>query len=283
MLSEEKKEDIINKMKNKKIKDKFQKYILEYIELNIELFPFINIDILIERLIENFNKISINYMSILYKNFGEYVPTTGKILIAPNLYYGKNRKYKESVILHELDHCACSPMMIKKKYNEFKKDFFSKHKLFSQIIPDVILSQIFFYNYDLGPLSGVANFKNVKGYTRQKLLTGTNWTNLLNEGITSFKQIMYSDKLGIKFHQHKDFYSGTRMGIQCLSKVIGFEKVIMLHFNNNLSEIEYEFNSKVSCITLEELILKCSTSNINRSRRNLKKIHDMIGTIEKEV
>ena len=279
MLSEKEIQEIKYKLDIKKIKQKNQKYIIEYINLNTELFPFLNIKKLTQRIINNFNTVSLNKMSFIYKDFGQYNPLTGKVLISPKLFYGKKKKYKESVIFHELDHCACSPVYIKEKYNKFKLNFYLKHKIISGFILDFILNELFFLNSDIDILSGVATVKRKKGYTIQKFVTGNSWQNHLNEGITSLKQILYSDVLKIKFHEKNDFYLGARMGVECLANVIGFENMIYLHFNNDFCELEKRFNLK-SCITLEELMVACAMYDSHRSRKNFRRVQELVNNIK---
>ena len=282
MISEKKMQEIVYKLNVKKIKLKHQKYIIEYINLNTELFPFLDIDNIIQRIICNFNTISLNMMSLIYKDFGQFNPLTGKVLISPKLFFGKYKKYKESVIFHELDHCACSPITVKEEYNNFKLEFYLKHKIFSQLLPDFILNQIFFFNYDIDILSGIASFKRKKGYTIQKFLTGNSWQNHLNEGITSLKQILYSEALNIKFHKKHDFYLGARMGAKCLADVIGFQNMIYLHFNNDVVELERRFNLK-SSVPLQELMITCAIYDGHRSKRNYRRMEGLILQVKNDI
>lgn len=270
MIAETLKNKIIAKMNEKEIKAKYQKYLYKYIELNIELFNFLDIEGLIERLLENFNGIYINLGSLIMFSYGEYNPTTGKIYISPKLFFRKSKKYKEGVILHELDHCACSPIRVKKEYKEYKKNHY--------ILPDFILRYFFLKTYYSGPTSGILNSTNKDNQIR-KIIYGTNWENYLNEGITSLKQVMYCDKLNIKFHYNQDFYEGIRKGAKCLANVIGMQNMINLHFNNNLSIIEKDFYEKTG-ISLENLVLKCMEYDKSKRKRKKKELEKLIIEIE---
>lgn len=282
MLSNEKKNEIISKINQKKISPKYQKSIIKYIELNIELFGFLDVEELINRIVENFGGVSPNITSFLYNDYGQYTPTTGKVLLSPKLYWGKNRKYKESVFLHELDHCACSPITVKQQYNKYKSEIKKKHKYFYKLIPDFISSEIFLKIHYEGPISGIANLKRERGYILQKITYGTKLENYLNEGITSLKQKIYSDKLNLSFHKKKDFFYGVRMGAECIGKVIGFDNLIYLHFNNNLKNIEEDFFGKTN-IKLEELILKCIEYDKKNTKKRLKQLKLFIEQIYKKV
>lgn len=275
MLSNEYKNEIIFKMNEKKIKSKHQKYILKYIELNEELFKFLDIEELTTRILENFGGISINWTSFLYHDYGQYIPTTGKILLSPTLFFWKNKKYKGSVLFHELDHCACSPVDVKKKYNKFKNEIKKKYKYFYKIIPDFMASEIFLKIHYEGPISGIANLERKEGDAIQKISYGTKLENYFNEGITSLKQKIYSDRLNIQFHKKRDFLYGGRIGATCLGKVIGFENMIYFHFNNKFEKIEEEFFKKAE-LNLKDLILKCIKYDQKKSRRRLKELESFV-------
>ena len=279
MISKELEKIIISKMDEKQIKVKNQKYLYKYIELNIQLFSFLDIELLIERLIENFEGIHINFESLILYSYGEYSPTTGKILISPKLFFGKNKKYKDSVIFHELDHCACSPISVKKEFKNYINKRKEKYKKFFYIIPNFILKYFFLKTIYSGPISGIVEYT---GENSKKIKYGTNWENCLNEGITSFKQEIYSKKLNIDFHYNQDFYEGGRMGAKCVGDIIGIEKLIYLHFNNNIAEIEKSFFQKTG-LELEYLILKCLEYDKSKSKKKRKKLENIIIEIQKKV
>lgn len=272
MISEEQK--IKDELNKKKINKKYKNYILKYIELNNKIFPFLNINEITDRILNNFNKVSLNLTSFIYNDYGQYNPTTGKILLSPKLFFGKNKKYKESAFLHELDHCACTPIEVRQKYNEYKNKINKKYK----IIPDFILSEIFLKIYYEGPISGIANLERKKGYTIQKITYGTNIQNYLNEGITYFKQKIYSEKLNIMFHKNKDYLYGARRAAECIGEVIGVEYMIYNHFYNNFDNIENAFFERTN-IKIEELILKCINYDKRNSKKKLKQLNDFIQEI----
>lgn len=278
MISEEQKIKIKDELNKKKINKNYKNYILKYIELNNKLFPFLNINEITDRILNNFNKVSLNITSFIYNDYGQYNPTTGKILLSPKLFYGKNRKYKESVFLHELDHCACTPIEVRQKYNEYKYKIKKKYKILNKIIPDFILSEIFLKIHYDGTISGIANLERKKGYTIQKITYGTNIQNYLNEGITYLKQKIYSEKLDIKFHKNKDYLYGARRAAECVSKVIGFEYLIYNHFYNDFEKIENAFFERTN-IKIEELILKCINYDKRNSKKKLKQLNNFIQEI----
>lgn len=281
MISEENKKEIILKMDQKKIKKKYQKYILQYIDLNEELFTFIDIDLLCKRIVENFTGVKFNLSSFLYNDFGQYIPTTGEVSLAPSLFFGKNRKYKFTVFLHELDHCACSPTQLKRQYDKYKSDIKIKYKFWNIFIPEIVLTENFLKIYYEGPITGIANLERKKGYISQKLLYGTKLENHLNEGITSLKQKIYSEKLKIPFHKKRDFFYGGRIGAECIGKVIGFDNMIYQHFNNNFKNIKEDFFKKTN-MELEELILKCIEYDQKKSKKRLRKLENFIRQVYKE-
>lgn len=278
MIQEEQKNRILSRLDEKKIKSEYKKSIIKYIELNNDLFPFLNKEELINRILENLNKISLNVTSALYNDYGQYIPTTGKILLSPNLYIGKNKKYKESVFLHELDHCACAPVEVRNKYREYKNEIHKKYKLIYRIIPDVVLNEIFLKIHYEGPLSGIANLESKRENTIQKISYGTNVQNYLNEGITSLKQKIYSEQLKIDFHKKKDFLFTARKAAECLTNVIGIENVIYYHFYNNFEKIEEKFFEKTN-IKLENLIYKCISYDRSSSKKKLKDLNNFIEQI----
>ena len=275
MLSQEKKNEIISKMNDKKIKKSHQKYILKYIELNSELFSFLDIEKLIQRILENFGGVGLNLSSILYYDYGQYIPTTGKVLLSPKLFFGRNKKYKYTVFLHELDHCACSPSSVRQKYKEYKKIIKEKHRYFYKIIPDFVTTEIFLKIHYEGPISGIGNLERKKGHTKQKLLYGTNLTNYLNEGITYLKQKIYSENLKIKFHKQKDYLYGAQIGAECIANVIGLDNLIYYHFNNKYEEIENDFFGKTN-IKLDDLMIKCLRYDRKRSKKRLKELTNLV-------
>lgn len=280
MISKENKNEIILKMNQKKIKKIQQKYILKYIELNTELFNFLNIEELTQRILENFSGVSINLTSFIYNDYGQYLSTTGKILLSPKLYFGINKKYKESVFFHELDHCACSPITVKKEYYKYKSEIKKKYKIFYKMIPDFILSEIFLKVHYEGTISGIADLKREEGHIVQKLTYGIKLENYLNEGITSLKQKIYSDKLNIEFHNENDFFCGGRIGAECLANVIGFKNLIYFHFNNNLEKIQELFYNSTG-IKLEELVLKCIKYDRKRDKKTFEELKKFIENIYK--
>lgn len=275
MLSENNKQDIIKKINEKNIKKSHQKYILNYIEMNTELFNNLNIEEVIQAVLENFNGVSLNITSFLYQDYGQYNPTTGKVLLSPKLFHGKNRKYRESVMYHELDHCACTPIELKKQYNDYKNKIKQKHKYLYRIIPNFILSELFLKVQYEGPLSGIASLERKKGYTIQKLLYGSPMQNYLNEGITFLKQKMYSDKLNIKFHEKKDFLYGAEKAAECIASVIGLENMIYLHFYHKLEEIINSFYTKTG-VELNTLLVKCMEYDRKRTKKTLKQLNNYI-------
>lgn len=278
MIPKEKKDEILSILHKKKIKKIYKENILKYIELNMLLFPFLDIEELTNRILENFSKVSLNITSFLYNDYGQYTPTTGEILLSPKLFLGKNKKYKESVFLHELDHCACTPVEVKQKYNKYKNKIREKHKILYKIIPDFILSEFFLKIHYQGPLSGIADLERKKGYAIQKISYGNKLQNYLNEGITSFKQKIYSEKLNIPFHEKTDFFYGARIGAKCIANVIGFENMIYFHFNNDFDQIERLFFQKTG-VRLDDLILKCIVYDTKCSNKKLKELHDFIEEI----
>lgn len=265
MISKELEKQIVSKMNEKQIKVKNQKYLYKFIELNIKLFGFLDVELLIERLVENFGGIHINFESLIFFSFGEYNPTTGKIFLSPKLFFGKNKEYKESVILHELDHCACSPISVKREYKNYIKEIKMKYKIIKYILPNFILRYFFLKTYYSGPISGIISSTNVRKRMITKIKYGTNWENYLNEGITSLKQVMYSKELNIKFHYNNDFYEGVRKGTECVANVIGKKNMIKLHFENNLESIKESFYKKTG-IKLENLIFKCLEYDKNKRK-----------------
>ena len=275
MISEEQKNELIMKMDQKKIKKIYQKYILQYIDLNAQLFTFIDIDLLCKRIIENFTGVKLNISSLIYNDFGQYSPTTGKISLSPILFFGKNKKYKATVFFHELDHCGCSPIQLKKQYDKYKNDIKKKYEFWHKIIPEIFFCENFLKIHYEGPITGIANLERREGYTSQKILYGTKLENHLNEGITSLKQKIYSDKLKIPFHKKRDFFYGARIGAECIGKVIGFDNMIYQHFNNNFTNIEQEFFEKTN-IKIEELLLKCIEYDQKKSKKRLRKLKDFI-------
>lgn len=274
------KEDIIYKMTQKRFSKKDQKYILRYLELNSDIFNYIETEKIVERIIENFSGISFNFAKFIFGGYGEYEPTRGKIYLSPKLLTFKERKYKESVILHELDHCACTPIELKEKYFKYIKQLKEKYSYFYKIIPDFILKEIFYKIYYDGPITGVFTISINNENKIKKLIYGINWKNYLNEGITSFKQLKYSEISNVKFHYKKDFYRSARRGVECIGNVIGVEELILLHFNNNFNKIEKNFYEKTQ-ITIEELLIncmKCDRINSKNSRKKLEKIIKIIET-----
>lgn len=281
MFSKENKNEMILEMNKKKIKIRHQKKILKYIELNTELFPYLETKKIMQRILNNFTGVSLNLSSIFYHDYGQYIPTTGKVLLSPNLFFGKNRKLRESVFYHELDHCACTPIDLKQKFDMYKNDIKKKYKFLHKMIPDLILSEIFLKIHYEGPISGIANLERKKGYTIQKISYGTKLENYLNEGITSLKQKIYSEKLNIAFHKKKDFLYGGRLGAQCLSNIIGFNNMIYYHFYNDLEKIKQEFFAKTD-VKLEELITKCIRYDQKRSKKTLNDLNNFIEKLNKK-
>lgn len=276
MIPEEIKKEIIFSLKKKKIKKTYINYILKYIEINMKLFPFLDIDKLKNRILENFSNISLNLTSFLYNDYGQYIPTTGRILLSPKLFFGKNKKYKESVFLHELDHCACTPIELKQKYNEYKRN--KKYKFLYKITPNFITSEIFIKIHYQGAFSGIADLERKKGNLIQKIAYGNKLQNYLNEGITSFKQKIYSETLNIKFHEKNDFFYGARIGVKCIADIIGLENMIYFHFNNNFEQIKQIFEKKTG-IKIDDLILKCIIYDTRTSKRKLKELKDFVDKI----
>jgi len=154
------------------------------------------------------------------------------------LFFGKNKKYKESVFLHELDHCACAPTSLKEKYYKYRSGINKKHKILNKVIPNFIFDEIFLKIHYEGPISGIANIERKRGDKIQRFYYGTNIAIYINEGITSLKQKIYSQKLNIKFHEKNDFQYGARNAAECIANVIGFENMLYFHFYNDFNKIE---------------------------------------------
>lgn len=270
---------IIYRMNQRNISRKNQKYILKYIQLNAELFNCIKTEKIAERIIENFSGISLSFENFIFGGYGKYEPTKGKIYLSPILFFWKDRKYKESVILHELDHCACTPIDIKRGFLEFKKEIKKKYKILYRIIPNFILKEIFFKIHYNGTITGVMNTSNNNDYKKQRLLYGIRWDNYLNEGITSFKQIKYSNLAEVKYHYKNDFYKGARMGTECIGDIIGFEELIYLHFNNNLKEIENRFYENTG-FKVESLMIRCLEYDRRSSKKRKKGLNKLIESLK---
>lgn len=271
MIEEEEKNRIIFQLNKKQTKEEYKKMIIKYIEINNELFPFLNINEVINRILYNFNKVSLNVTSFIYNDYGQYILTNGKILLSPNILFGKNKKYKESVFLHELDHCACTPVEVKMEYMKYKEKIKKKSKSLCKIIPEFIFYEFFLKIHYNGSLSGISNLKSKNRV--QKMLYGINIQDYLNEGITSLKQKIYSEKLHIDFNKNKDFLCIARLAAECIANVIGFENIIYYHFYNNYEKIEKIFFDKTK-VKLDELILKFIIYDKTRSKKNLKKLSE---------
>lgn len=278
MISKKEKDKILLELDEKQIRKEYKQNIIKYIQLNHELFPFLDINEVTKRILYNFSNVSLNMTSFLYKDYGQYIPTTGKILLSPTLFFGKNKRYKESVFLHELDHCACTPTKVKKKYIEFKNKIKREHRILYNIIPDFASSEFFIKVHYEGPISGIVNLNSNKEGLIQKMLYGTSIENYLNEGITSLKQKIYSEKLNIDFHKNKDFLYMARKAAECLGNIIGFENMIYNHFYNNFDNIENDFFKRTN-IKLEVLISKFMICDKTNSKNKIKELDDFIEKI----
>jgi len=87
--------------------------------------------------------------------------------------------------------------------------------------------------------------------------------NKLNEGITSYKQALYDEALGI--NSHIEGYSIEKCVASFIADTIGKEQLISMHFNNDYNGIRKVFREKTGS-DLNDLVEKLNKKSYIKSR-----------------
>ena len=243
---------IKNTLQQKGFNEETINYILKYVKMNQKLFGnSLNINKLMERLLNNLkhditsfdkndNLLNRFIKTVTYRGLWE--PYDGKISINPifkaiSRFLKKERIRNTSTIMHELDHCATTEYLIidEKQKDEYIQQYSDKNKLTNarlQRFKDRIDKLLQNYNGILA-VSGIHDFRKLMTYGIQ--------TRKLNEGITAYKQGIYDEYLGNK---SETAYKVEKDVASFISDIIGKDKLIAMHFNNDYDGIRESFNEK---------------------------------------
>lgn len=261
MNSLERKQFIEKKCYQKNINLETQEYIKQYISLNESLFVnFLDVDDVTKKLLENLNK-SISMIptkpSELIRGSGTWKGGKHYIYINPinkilSIFF-KSEKYKlNSIIMHELDHCATSEYISisEQEKNNIIETIINKNKIKRKDKVKNYINNKYKKNKGLLPISGISDI-------RQSIHNNVNLTPL-NEGITAWKQEMYEKQLGIRPYR---VYSFEKEVSKFISDMIGKENLIKMHFNHDYEGIRQLFKENTGTE------LNCLVEKLNNKPR----------------
>ena len=242
MLSKQRKEQIEHELEKKGINKQSQHYVIQYIDINQQLFgSFLNIDELQKRIINNLSS-NIKYIPTTLKEIVKFLKNPRdssfntkerKIAIAPILklksFTHRGKEKLDSIIRHELDHSATTTYIDisdeekDKLINEFMLNnniSNSKENAIKKLVDRRLLR-----DRKLG----------IVGIHDDRKLSSNLDLRELNEGITAYKQDLYDEFLGSK-KKYSNYKYGKKMA-ELIVSVIGKEKLIRAHFNNDYEQI----------------------------------------------
>lgn len=290
MLSEETEKYIRETLNAKGINKETQNYVIKYVYLNQQLFGnFIDINQITENIVSNL-EYSISMADIkttMLLRYGNWDPYKKRISIDLLLKLGSklSNNFKDrldSIIMHELDHCATTKYFAINEEQEAKyiKSFIDRNQITNpkkQIKIKNVIHNLFKEHKGIIPVSGIRDF-------RQLMLNDIN-LDKLNEGITAYKQELYDKFLGKK--TTTSYIIGKDVAA-FIADIIGEEKLIIMHSNNDYNGIKEAFREKTDT-DLNILVQKLNEmSNIKMMflgkiyvRKFAKKMHRYMATINK--
>ena len=254
MEYEEYVEYIEKKLHEKGINIQTQDYIIKYVSMNEKLFGnIIDHKKMIDRIINNLDY-SIKSMDKkasptselvrIATQAGTYKPYPKKINVNPFLKFAsfispRGKQVLESVIMHEIDHCATTEYLQigEQEKEQYLQEYISNKKDRNSFL---VKKATKFINDTYDKYDGKLPISGIFDY-RQLATKGLN-LRYLNEGITEYKQDMYDKFNGYKTRMEP--YKTQKLVAQFIGKVIGEENLISMHFNNNYEGIRPPFNAK---------------------------------------
>lgn len=235
--------------KQKNINSETKLYIKRYIQLNEKLFgEFLDIDEVTDRIISNLNysiyKKNINIFKknplkrilILMGAGGVWDTEDHSIFINSKIRRVSQRR--NSVLMHELDHCATAKEVVltEKQFRKIVKYALELKKIKNPIQKRLFINKLYRkFEKDNRVL-------NITGIS-DNLQEAKNGVELreLNEGITAWKQEMYDIASGIK---PRTGYVYQKQVAKFIGDIIGKEELIKHHFNNDYQGIKDSFYEK---------------------------------------
>lgn len=294
MDSQERIEYIKTKLKEKGIDQETQDYVLKYVDMNQQLFGnILDMDRVTERIVNNLQH-NISGYDILNKPLqgllklfnirGSWGLYSHRIEINPvNKLLGKiSRRVKEkndSTVMHELDHCATTEYVeITKFFNISEQEI---EKSAKRLGAEKRLKYIKEKMKDQVAMSGVASAV-LKSSDRKNGINRLNLA-LLNEGITAYKQEIYNNFLGIK---SKTGYKTEKSVAYFISEIIGKDKLVYMHANNDYNAMRVAFQEKTGQ-DLNKLVRKLNLGSLAMTMMfgpiytsyNVKKLQKYMQTI----
>ena len=249
MNKEERYQYIDSICRQKNINSETKLYIKKYIQLNEKLFgDFLDIDKVTDRLLSNLNysidKKNINILkkyhlrgiATLISTAGGWDPGEHSIFI--NSRVRRISQRRNSVVNHELDHCATAKDIVLTE-KQFRK--IVKYALEIKQIRNPIRKRLFI-NKLYRKFEKDGRVLNITGID-DNLQEAKNEVELreLNEGITAWKQEMYDIASGI---EPRTGYVYQKKVAKFIGDIIGKEELIKFHFNNDYEGIKDSFHEK---------------------------------------
>lgn len=231
------------------INEETQAYVLQYVDMNQNLFgDFLDVNKVTDRIVNNLHHSISTYdiksnpsegLKKLVSARGfwdsyEHRVETNPIHKSLSRFSKIAKQHYDSTMMHEIDHCATTEYMDVATYFNMSEDELELNVKRSGLEGPLEEIQT---KYD-GKLaaSGISRTiwgskNNRNGVTSKNLM-------MLNEGITAYKQEMYDDFLGIK---HKTNYKVPKMVANFIAEQIGQEKMLQLQFDNDYNGIRTAF------------------------------------------
>ena len=257
----ERKEYIQKKLYEKGINTETQDYIIEYVYINQKLFgEILNIDKVTDRILNNLNYsiesidtksnplLEIPKVVDTIRHLGKWKWYEHKIRISPIIKIGslvskRLKEEKDSIIRHEIDHCATTEYIDigeKEKYIKRLESYLERNNIKNPKEKNRVINYI-------NKMYAITNGKKaISGIDENSHLIK------LNEGITAYKQEIYDKFLGNKPMNN---YSVEKKVAKFIVEKIGKEELISMHFNNDYEGIKTAFKEKTGN-DLNELVEK---------------------------
>lgn len=241
-------EEIRKKLEDKDYSQETKDYIIQYINLNKELYGHIlNVDEqFLDRITANLKG---NITTVDFKNnsFKKEIGRLSKMITRKiGAMYDKR---EQKVFINPIR---------KLQSKLFKKD------------SSMMLTRIM---HELDHIATAATFEDENGEKKTVLGIADMSENidlsLLNEGITAYKEEAYAKKLGSEYHSS---YKDEKKVAEFIANIIGKENLIKYHFNNDYVSIKNSFYEKTG-VDLDTVVKVLNEESKTGKRRNpLKKI-----------
>lgn len=266
-------EYIRDRLLEKGINTETQDYIIKYVNMNQSLFGnILDIHKVADRILNNLDHSISTYdiksnpsrsLRKLVSSRGfwdsyEHRIETNPIHKLMSRFSKSAQQQYNSTIMHEIDHCATTDYMDVLTYFDIHEEELTA--IIEREGPQETFDEV--QNKQGGKLATSGISRTILGFKHNDSNLTHSILTMLNEGITAYKQEMYDKFLGIK---SKTNYTAPKIVAEYISEVIGKEKLIQMHFNNDYNGIRTAFQEKTGR-SLDDLVSRLKPSSSIKSK-----------------